>query len=284
LRPATLEALFEMLAVHPDALLIAGGTDLMVEVNQRYRRAPALVSLDALAELRGIHSSPSEWRLGAACTLTEIEHALYPSDAAPALLAQLWPLFSSRLIRNRATLGGNLATASPIGDSSPVLLALDARVRLVSRAAERSLPLEQFFVGYRQTALAPVEVIAEGCIPKPLPRFQRFYTVSKRPLDDISTVAAAFCLSLDAHGAVETLRAAFGGVAATPLRATQAEAAAHGLPWNAATQRLVADALGNLGTPLSDPRGSAAYRKAMIVSLFEQFCAETAAAVEVAQP
>lgn len=274
LRPTTLGALFEVLAQHPEALLIAGGTDVMVEVNQRYRRAQLLVSLDGLGELRGIHSSPGEWRLGAACTLTEIERALGPFDDAPALLAQLWPLFSSRLIRNRATLGGNLATASPIGDSSPVLLALDARVRIVSSAGERSMPLAEFFVGYRQTALAPGEIIAEVCIPKPLPRFQRFYKVSKRPLDDISTVAAAFCLSLDARGAVECLRAAFGGIAATPLRATQAEARAQGMPWNAATQELVAGALGNLGTPLSDPRGSAAYRKAMIVSLFEQFCVD----------
>lgn len=278
LRPTSLEALFDALTDHPEALLVAGGTDVMVDVNQRFRRERVLVSLDGLEELKGVRATADAWRLGAGSTLTELERGLRECDAAPALLSELWPSFSSRLIRNRATLGGNLATASPIGDTLPVLLALAARVHLVSAAGERSLPLEEFFVGYRQTALAPGEVIAEVSLPKPLPRIQKFYKVSKRPLDDISTVAAAFCLTLDAEGAVETFRAAFGGVAATPVRAFEAEAAARGLPWNEPSQRLVADALGKLGTPLSDQRGSAAYRKAMIVALFERFCFDTAGA------
>ncbi len=277
-RPETLAQLFGVLADHPEALLVAGGTDVMVDVNQRYRRQRVLVSLDALVELKGISSSADEWRLGAGSTLTELERGLRAFEDAPQLLDQLWPLFSSRLIRNRATLGGNLATASPIGDAALVLLALSASVRLVSSAGERSLPLDEFFVGYRQTQLLPGEVIAEVCVPKPLPRIQRFYKVSKRPLDDISTVAAAFCLTLDSEGAVATFRAAFGGVAATSIRAPEAEAAAQGQPWNDRTQRAVAEALGRLGTPLSDPRGSAAYRRAMIVSLFQQFCVDAAEA------
>lgn len=278
LRPTTLEELFGMLAEHPKAQLIAGGTDVMVDVNQRYQRHQVLISLDGLAELKGVRVSADEWRLGALSTLTELERGLLPHADAPALLGQLWPSFSSRLIRNRATLGGNLATASPIGDALPVLLALAARVRLVSAGGARTLPLDEFFVGYRQTALVPGEVIAEVCLPKPLPRIQKFYKVSKRPLDDISTVAAAFCLSLDGAGAVETFRAAFGGIAATPLCAVEAETLVRGLPWNERTQRQLAEALEGLGTPLSDARGSAAYRKAMIVSLFEQFCVEVAEA------
>lgn len=276
LRPTTLTELFELLARHPQAMLIAGGTDVMVDVNQRYRRYPALVSLDGIAAFKAVEVDSSEWRLGALATLTELEQQLTGLEAAPDLLAQLWPLFSSRLIRNRATLGGNLATASPIGDAAPVLLALDASVRLVSAKGERIEPLSEFFAGYRSTTLGPGEIIAEVRIPKPLARFQKFYKVSKRPLDDISTVAAAFCLSLDAAGNVTTLRAAFGGIAATPVRASAAEVVASGLPWNERTQKLVAEALAPLGTPLSDARGTARYRRAMLVSLFEQFCCDIA--------
>jgi len=283
-RPTTLAALFSLLAEHPAALLIAGGTDVMVEVNQRYRRHGTLVSLDAITELKGIRVSADEWRLGAGSTLSELERGLRALDDAPALLAQLWPLFSSRLIRNRATLGGNLATASPIGDALPVLLALAARVRLVSAAGERVLPLDEFFVGYRQSALGPGEIIAEVCLPKPLPQIQKFYKVSKRPLDDISTVAGAFCLSLDAEGAVVTFRAAYAGIAATPLLALEAESVVRGRRWNDGTRRLVAEALASLGTPLSDQRGSAAYRKAMVVALFEQFCVDSAGALPGAAP
>lgn len=277
-RPATLTELFGTLTEHPEAVLVAGGTDVMVEVNQRYRRERVLVSLDGLTELKGVRSDASGWGLGAGSTLSELERSLHAFDDAPVILPQLWPLFSSRLIRNRATLGGNLATASPIGDAAPVLLALGASVRLLSAAGQRSLPLDEFFVGYRRTALEPGEIIAEVCVPKPLPRVQRFYKVSKRRLDDIATVSAAFCLSLDADGVVVTFRAAFGGIAATTLRALDAEALACGQPWDERTRRAVAQALAVIGTPLSDQRGSAAYRRAMIVSLFEQFCVDAAEA------
>src|SRR5688572_458590 len=213
-RPESTEELGRILWDNPDAVLLGGGTDLMVYANQRYTRYPALVSIGALAELRGFQVNDRELMIGAALPLAQLERSLDRAGIVTELgaLHQLLPLFSSRLIRNRATLGGNLATASPIGDSAPVLLALDARVRLLSLEGERLMPLSEFFSGYRTTALGPGEIIAEVCIPKPLARFQKFYKVSKRPLDDISTVAAAFCLSLDAEGNVHTLRAAFGGV------------------------------------------------------------------------
>ncbi len=192
------------------------------------------------------------------------------------LLAQLWPLFSSRLIRNRATLGGNLATASPIGDSPPALLALDAEVTLASAQGERRLPLSQFFLGYRKTALAPNEIIVSVHLPRPLPAVQRFYKVSKRVLDDISTVAAAFALDLTADRRVQRLRLAYGGVAATPVRAHAAEALAAGQPWNRDTVDAVIAELARLGSPIDDHRGSAAYRRAMIGRLLEKFFAEAA--------
>ena len=193
-------------------------------------------------------------------------------------LHQLLPLFSSRLIRNRATLGGNLATASPIGDAAPVLLALGAELTLQTGAGQRRVPLRELFVGYRKTQLAPGEWIASVHLPRPLPRLQRFYKVSKRVLDDISTVAAAFALDVSSDGHIVRLRAAYGGIAATPLYVPELERLATGLLWrDPATLRLLCEALHDLGTPQADQRGSAEYRRAMVSKLLERFHAETSA-------
>ena len=278
LRPTSFAELFGYhLAQFPRATLIAGGTDLMVYANQRYERFECLIALDALPELRRFECTPREITIGAGLALTHVEALLEhhcPSDARSARV-QLWPLFSSRLIRNRATLGGNLGTASPIGDSPPVWLALDAQLALVSAQGERRIPVSEFFTGYRQTALAAGELIASVHIPRPTPRIQRFYKASKRTLDDISTVAAAFALDLTSEGNVESLRIAYGGIAATPLRATAVEQLALGKAWNRATlARLLAE-LAHVGTPLADFRGSAEYRRALIGRLFEKFFAET---------
>ncbi len=270
-RPTSLEMLWRFLAERPGAVPIAGGTDLMVYANQRYQRFPALISLQALPELRSFSVEPTEICIGAALTLTEIEENL--GHDVP-MLSQLWPLFSSRLIRNRATLGGNLVTASPIGDSPPALLALDAEVTLAGPRGERRLPLAQFFTGYRKTALVPEEIVVSVHLPRPLPAVQRFYKVSKRVLDDISTVAAAFALDLTADGRVERLRLCYGGVAATPIRAHTAEALAIGQPWNRETVAAIVAELAHLGSPIDDHRGSAAYRRAMVGRLLEKFLAE----------
>jgi xanthine dehydrogenase small subunit len=273
-RPVDLAGLFACLAEMPGAVLIAGGTDLMVYVNQRDDRYPAFISLEAVADLRRFEVGPGEIVIGAGLTLAEVDERL--ADAA--MLRQLFPLFSSRLIRNRATLGGNLATASPIGDSPPALLALDATVTVASAAGgARRLALADFFLGYRKTALGPGEVIVSVHLPLPLPAVQRFYKVSKRVLDDISTVAGAFALDLTPDRRVQRLRLAYGGVAATPLRAQAAEARALGQPWTRETVAAVARELDGAGSPISDHRGSAAYRGRMMVRLLEKFAFETGA-------
>jgi xanthine dehydrogenase small subunit len=289
-RAQSREELGRILRERPDAVLMAGGTDLMVYANQRGTRYPALVSVAALGELQSFGVGPSphggtEIVIGAAVPLAQIEHLLAhsPLGAEIDLVRQLLPLFSSRLIRNRATLGGNLATASPIGDSPPVLLALGAELTLASATETRRVPLSEFFVGYRKTALSQGEWIQSVHVPRPAPALQRFYKVSKRVLDDISTVAAAFALDLRPSttpgGAptVERLRAAYGGIAATPIRATALEELATGKPWNEATLALLCDATRGLGTPLSDQRGSARYRAAMSEKLLQRFYTETTA-------
>ena len=265
-RPRSLEGVWSALAVQPGALLIAGGTDLMVEANQRFLRFPALVSLESVRELRGLALHDDVLTIGGALTLAEL--AKQPHGVP--LFDQLLPSFASLLIRNRATLAGNLATASPIGDAAPVLLTLDAVLELVSAAGTRRVPLDGFFTGYRKTQLARGELIARLHIPLPAPAIQRFYKVSKRPLDDISTVAAAF--ALDVHqGKVQRLRSAFGGVAATPIRAHGLEQLALGKPFSQDTLHELLRALPQLASPLSDLRGSAAYRRAMMGSLLEKF-------------
>jgi xanthine dehydrogenase small subunit len=281
-RPATLAEAFALFDAHPEALPIAGGTDLMVYANQRYQRFPALISLEGLKELRELTLAECEIVLGASVPLSRIENTLRNDAWGAPLLDQLWPLFSSRLIRNRATLGGNLGTASPIGDAAPALLALGARIDLVSRNGTRCLPLADFFTGYRRTALVPGELIRAVRIPRPLPAFQRFYKVSKRVLDDISTVAGAFALSLARDGRVTRLGVGFGGVASTPLAVPSLESIAIGRPWNEATLALLLAAASHLGTPQSDLRGSAAYRRAMLGKLLEKFFYESQAGREAA--
>ncbi|MEI9952499.1 MAG: FAD binding domain-containing protein [Pseudomonadota bacterium] len=283
LRPAALDEAFALLLTHPSAQLIAGGTDLMVYANQRYQRFPVLISVEALSELQELTLGETELVIGAAVPLAQLERALHTAPASAQLLEQLLPLFSSRLIRNRATLGGNLGTASPIGDSAPALLALGAELELVSQRATRRLPLAEFFLDYRRTALEPGELIRAVRIARPLPAFQRFYKVSKRVLDDISTVAAGFALALDAEGKVTRFGVGLGGVAAVPLAAPSLEQAALGRVWNEATLALVLAEAARLGTPQTDLRGSAAYRRAMLGKLIEKFFYESRLHAEAAE-
>jgi xanthine dehydrogenase small subunit len=274
LRPTSLADALASAQQYPEASWLAGGTDLMVYRNQRGTAWPALISLDAVEELKEFRVEPQQIVIGAGVNLSRLE-TLVHAQPELALLAQLLPLFSSRLIRNRATLGGNLGTASPIGDGPPVLLALDAQITLASSSGLRQLALKDYFLGYRETALAPGELIVSVQLPLPLPRWQRFYKVSKRSLDDISSVACAFGLDVDPTGQVTRLRVACGGVAATPLRALQIEHAALGRAWDRETCEWLSSELQGLGTPQDVHRASAAYRRVMLGKLAEKFVEET---------
>jgi len=271
-RPTQLSDAVNYLADHPDAVLISGGTDVVVELNQRHRRLQRALLLEGVEGLHGISRSEAHIEIGAGVSLGEIEAEL---SADVPIFGQLLPLFSSRLIRARATLGGNLATASPIGDSPPVLLALSAELVLVSKRGQRSLPLAEFFLGYRQTARAADEIIRSVRIPLPLPTLTKFYKVSKREQDDISTVAAAFALDLEGEE-IKRARLCFGGVAATPARASAAEAQLIGCAWDRASLDAALPTLAAAFKPLSDQRGSLEYRQRMLTKLFEKFWFETA--------
>ncbi|MFD3943715.1 xanthine dehydrogenase small subunit [Streptomyces sp. NPDC058579] len=260
LRKETLAETVRLLSERPDAVVVAGSTDWGVEVNIRSRRADCVVAVDRLPELRELRVESDHIEIGAALSLTEIERRL---DGSVPLLAELFPQFASRLIRNGATLGGNLGTGSPIGDSPPVLLALEAAVVLAGTDGEREVPLAEYFTGYRQSVRRPGELIRAVRVPLPLSPVVAFHKIAKRRFDDISSVAVAFALDIQ-DGTVVKARIGLGGVAATPIRALAAEEALEGEAWTAETVEAAARVLRAAGTPMNDHRASAGYRSAML--------------------
>lgn len=276
-RPQSLAEAIGLLASDDQAQLVAGSTDWGVAANLMMSRATTLVAIDRLAELRDLTEDETGFTIGAALTLSEIERRL--AGRIP-LLDKLFPQFASRLIRNGGTFGGNLGTGSPIGDSPPALLALEASLLLAGPDGERSVPLAEYFTGYRQSVREKAEIIKAVVIPKPLAAHTAFHKIAKRRFDDISSVAVGVAIDL-CDGVVSRARIGLGGVAATPLRATAAEAVLEGRPWTAGTVREAAAALADAGTPMSDHRASSAYRTAMLRSALHKFYVETTSVQEV---
>src|SRR2546423_4590982 len=274
LRPTSMDELFSFMTQYPDARLIAGATELGLDITKRFQKYPTLISVEAINELTEITSTEKEWRVGGAATLTSIQERLGPEYPA---MADMLYLFGSRQIRNRATMGGNLVTVSPIGDSAPVVLALEGSVVLASINRQRTLALDEFFVAYRKTALEPGEVLKTIIVPKNgnKKRRTRFYKVNKHREMDISTVAGCFTIELDTKNIVRRARLAYGGVALMPIRAFQAEQALLGKTWNPKTLMSTLPILAPEFTPISDVRGSKSYRQRLIASLFEKFFYES---------
>ena len=260
--PRTLTDLVALRARHPDALLLAGGTDLGLLASRARKPPKAVIHVAHVPELNVIDAGEKHLTFGAAVTYARAMPVLV--EAFPALRPYIARL-GSRQIRTMGTIGGNLGNASPIGDMPPVLLALETMVRLVSRRGVRELALEEFFVGYRKTALAPDEVIQSFTVPR-LRQDEHFYCdkVSKRRDQDISTVASAYRVRIK-NGRMEDARLAFGGMAATPKRATHAEAALLKDGFDAARAALAQDF-----QPLDDWRGTAAYRLQVAANLLRR--------------
>ncbi|WP_309132134.1 FAD binding domain-containing protein [Brevibacterium sp.] len=274
-RPATLAEALAILHDEPDSLVVAGATDWGVEVNIKGARAKSIVAIDRLHELRGIRWADDHVELGAAHTLSELDREL--AGRIP-LLGKLFPQFASRLIRNGATIGGNLGTGSPIGDTPPALLALEAELVLTSVDGSRVVPLADYFTGYRQTVRSAGELITAIRIPLPLAPLTSFQKIAKRRFDDISSVAIGYAVTVE-DGIIAKARLGLGGVAATPLRAEATEAELEGKPWSVETMHAAAETLANEGTPMDDHRASAKYRTAMLRSSLERFYAEQVGAL-----
>ncbi|GFE68079.1 xanthine dehydrogenase small subunit [Chroococcus sp. FPU101] len=275
-RPSHISEVLELLQQHPSATLIAGGTDLGLELSWHRQTYPIMISLEGVEELKFINHASDFVEIGAAVPLTHIERSL--QGIFPSIDEMIY-WFAARQVRNRATLGGNIGTASPIGDLPPVLLSLDATVKLVSLNGERTILLADFFKGYRQTELQKGEIIFSVTIPKTITpnavrRLSQSYKIGKRGTDDISIVAAAYTIDLDSNNTIVHARLGYGGVAATPARALSVESMLVGQPWTLETIQQAKTALYEAFTPLSDLRGSAEYRKKLVANLFEKFFVE----------
>ena len=274
--PRTLEHLLTLRAAHPQAQLVAGCTDAGLWVSKGQQQWPQVLDLTRVAELRRVEHAEGVLRLGAAVTLSEAFAAL---EAQRPQLAPFTRRFAGPAVRNSGTLGGNIANGSPIGDSMPLLLALGASLVLArlqdGQLLQRELPLEDFYTGYRRSVLGADEVLAAIHVPAPgAGELLRAYKVSKRHEDDISAVCLVLCLQLDG-GTVRQARLGVGGVAATPVRARQTEAALCGQPWNARTVQQAQALLQSEFNPLSDLRASRHYRQEMLAQLLQRFWLES---------
>ncbi|WP_439136708.1 xanthine dehydrogenase small subunit [Roseicyclus sp.] len=249
---------------NPDATLIAGATDVGLWVTKGLRDLAPVAFLNQCADLRGIVADDETISIGAMTTIAEL--GAFIADRHPAF-AELIRRYGSVQVRNAATIGGNIANGSPIGDSPPALIALGATLHLRRGDIRRSLPLEDFFLAYGKQDRAAGEFVEAVTIPVQ-PDHLRCYKLSKRFDQDISAVCGAFNITLEG-GIVTAARIAFGGMAGTPKRAHAAEAALIGQPWADTSITAAQDALAADFTPLSDMRASADYRlrsaKAMLM-------------------
>ncbi|MGN6668102.1 MAG: xanthine dehydrogenase small subunit [Trinickia sp.] len=270
--PTSLDAFATLLAEHPHARVLAGSTDIGLWATKQLRDLGDLLYTGRVAELGTIARDATTLTIGAAVSLEQAYAALivdYPE------LAELAKRFASLPVRNAGTLGGNVANGSPIGDSMPALIALDAQVVLRRGRETRAMPLDAFYVGYQKTALEAGEFITALHVPRPAPTLRfRTYKVSKRYDQDISAVCAAFAIDV-ADGTVANARIAFGGMAATPKRATRAEAALTGGAWDEGAVQRAMDALAGDYQPLTDLRASSRYRSMVARNLLRRFWLET---------
>ncbi|MDB5744349.1 MAG: molybdopterin dehydrogenase, FAD-binding protein [Polaromonas sp.] len=309
--PRTLAELLKARAAHPGAQLVAGCTDVGLWVTKQHRQFSEVLDLTRVAELRSIEQHADHIAIGAAVTLADAFGALV--RAWPQLHG-FASRFAGLPVRNAGTLGGNVANGSPIGDSMPLLIALGAQVVLMSERGRREMPLEQLYTGYRQNLMAADEVLAFIKVPRPesphpsplpveegveagtgnptptsplapsplwaegggkgLPELLKAYKISKRFDDDISAVCLAIKLRIN-NGAVAHASIGAGGVAATPVRAVQTEAALTGQPWTLLTVQAAMAALRAEFTPLSDMRASGAYRTEVLGNLLQRYWLES---------
>ena len=265
--PTTLAELLRLRAAHPQALIAAGTTDVGLWVTKQHRRFGQIIDVTRVTELRRIERGAHSLSIGAAASLTEAFDAL--AESRPQL-KPFFDRFAGLPVRESGTLGGNVANGSPIGDSMPLLIALGATLVLASTRGERTLPIEDFYLAYRKTALAPDEVLARIEVPQPTPHeWLRADKISKRFEDDISAVCLAVALQVE-DDRIHSARIGAGGVAAVPARAIQTEAALAGQQCAEATFDAAATVLEAEFKPLSDMRASSAYRRAVLGNLLRR--------------
>ena len=278
-QPTTEAELQQLLNLYPQAALVAGATDLGLELTQRHRQYAQLISVGAITSLAQFEWQDDQLLIGAALPYTDMESRAHELSIP---LKRLLHRLGSRQIRNQGTIGGNIANGSPIADMPPVLLAWDADIEIVDSSGKRTWhPLSSVYLGYRLTIVQAGQYIARIRLSRAaLDRPHRFYKVSKRFEDDISAVLGAFSLEL-AGGRLGAVRLAFGGVAATPVRATATEALLTGRTLSDALIASACDTLKNELKPISDVRASSAYRSEMAANTLQRALLELGSGLEL---
>ncbi len=267
--PENLDALAKWYAAHPDATLVAGATDVGLWVTKQLRDLSDVVFLNRCKELLEVKEDAQTLYFGAAVTMTTVLEkvaAFHPS------YAEMIRRYGSEHVRNAATIGGNIANGSPIGDNPPALIALGATLHLRHDSKTRELPLEEFFIDYGSQDRGPGELVTGVTLPKSAPDL-RCYKISKRFDQDISAVCGCFNITVT-DGLITEARIAFGGMAGTPLRAKAVEALLVGKPWSQETITQAAAGFAVDYAPMSDMRASAEYRLHVAQNLLHRYFGE----------
>jgi xanthine dehydrogenase small subunit len=260
----------KLFQAHPNAKLVAGGTDLALEVTQFHREIETLISVNLVEDMKVCEETDTDLIIGANLPISDSYSLLkkhYPD------FGELLHRFASLQVRNQGTIGGNVANASPIGDTPPLLIALNAKIKLRCGDESRIMPIEDYFISYKVTAQKESEFIEQIIIPKPTNDSFRAYKVSKRLDDDISAVCGAFDIQIE-DGKVSYARIAFGGMAATPKRAARCENTLLGKPWTDTNIKLAMQELYNDFEPLSDFRASQEYRSLSAANMLRRYFIE----------
>lgn len=265
-RPRDSDELAEWYLAHPEGVLIAGATDVGLWVTKQLRDLQPVAFLNGVKDLQGIEVQGGQLHVGACVTIAALRGAV--AERLPSF-GELLRRYASEQVRNAATIGGNIANGSPIGDGPPALIALGATLHLRRGDEMRALPLEDFFLEYRKQDRRPGEFVAGVSFPEQAPAL-RCYKVSKRFDQDISAVCGCFNVSVEG-GLVTSARIAFGGMAGVPKRAALAEAALVGQPWTLSTAEAAAQSMAGDFVPLSDMRASAAYRLTVAQNLMVRY-------------
>jgi len=286
LRPQSLPEALALLAERaPDVLPLAGGTNLIVELRDGRGARPWLMDVSRLRELRGIRRENGHMAIGGGTTITELLH--HPLIAEHGLaLKQAAARLGNPLVRNRATVAGNLVNASPAADTAPPLIALGAEVELTSQAGARRVsttrrvPLDEFMLGVNKTARRPDELLTAIRWPAPPARSAAgFYKIGLRKADACSVINAAAMVTWDEHGCCQQARIAIGAAAPRPVRAQEAEAALIGQPLNADVIAEAARLAAQATSPIDDIRGTAAYRRRMAEVIVRRLLTQIASQV-----
>ncbi|HCB63266.1 MAG TPA: xanthine dehydrogenase small subunit [Bacteroidales bacterium] len=271
-RPLTLDQALAARHNHPEAIVINGSSDIALQQSKHFRHIPAILDISGVAELKTFERDGNELKIGAGLSLESIRTAL--QNLFPAF-HDILSVFASRQIRQVATLGGNIGSASPIGDTAPLLMACNADLKLVSEKGSRIVPIRDFVVSYRKTVLEANELIAEIYLAIPQKNeIVKMYKVSKRHDMDISTVSAAFRLTLD-NNVVSDICMYYGGMAAMTLPVPAVEAFLNGKEWSEQNISAAMEMVKTTFTPLSDARSGAEFRNIAAANLLLQFFNDT---------